>query len=487
MRRSSIRQGKHPNRADNEFLPAAIEILETPASPVRAAMIWLICLLSAFALVWAYYGKFDIVATAQGKIQPIGRVKVVQSEEPGRVITANAVNGSRVQKGEVLVELDPTTARAEEQALKLRLDALRGEIFRRNAQRDTVAALARTDIWSGANRPLRRIITFPREIFASTVEREQQLYNAEMAKLSGAITSLKAQYSKSVAQIERLERTIAAQQTFVATLSRRVSMRSRLVDVEAGTKAAVIDSQETLQEAQRDLVSHQGEYQEAKAVLGVLKSEADSQFSIFQSDNMQRQSEALREVEQVEQELAKASRRLSAMTIRSPETGVVQASAITTVGQVLASGTELMRIVPSDRKLEIEAYLPNRDVGFVAAGDDVVIKVEAFPFTRYGILHGRVDRVATDAIPEPDARQLEETSSRTLESTVPVTNAQRVQNLVYAVVVEPIDRSISVNGKAVALTPGMAVSIEIKTGQRRILEYLFSPLTEIASGAMKER
>lgn len=121
------------------------------------------------------------------------------------------------------------------------------------------------------------------------------------------------------------------------------------------------------------------------------------------------------EAEQAVQELAKASRRLSAMTVRSPETGIVQVSSITTVGQVLTPGTELMRIVPSDQRLEIGAYLPNRDIGFVEAGHEAVIKVEAFPFTRYGILHGKVIRVATDAISEPDARQLEEMSFGNLQ------------------------------------------------------------------------
>lgn len=483
----SNRPGKQTNRADNEFLPAAIEILETPASPVRAAMIWLICLLAALSLIWAYFGKFDIVATAQGKIQPVGRVKIVQSEEPGRVVVANGANGTHVEKGDILVELDPTVARAEAQALRLRLDALKAEIARRRSQRQTVAAWAKTDIWSATGGPRPSTIAFPPETAASTAEREQQLHDAELIKLSQTIANLTAQRRKGIAQVDRLEQTIVAQKTFVSTLSQRVSMRSKLVDAEAGTKAAMIDAQETLLEAERDLVSHKGEHQEARTALDVLKSEADSQLGLFQAENMQRLAEALREAEQAEQELTGASRKLAAMTIRSPETGIVQASAITTVGQVLSPGTELMRLVPSGQKLEIEAYLPNRDIGFVGAGHEAVIKVEAFPFTRYGILKGRVTRIATDAIPEPDARQLEEMSSGNLQSAVPVSNAQRVQNLVYPVVIEPLETNIMVSGKAVPLAPGMTVTVEIKTGQRRILEYLFSPLAEVASGAMKER
>ncbi len=481
------RPKKPTNRADQEFLPAAIEILETPASPVRAAMIWLICLLAALSLLWAYFGKFDIVATAQGKIQPIGRVKIVQSEEPGRVNVTNAINGTRVEKGAILIELDRTTAKAEEQALSLRLQALQAEIARRQTLNEVVSNWAFLDIWMKADRPPSRPITFPEDISGALKERERQVYAAEVAKLSGTIANLRAQFTKGQAQNERLTGTIAAQKAFVATLAQRVFMRRKLVDAEAGTKASMIDAQETLLEAERDLASQRGEAKEAETALDVVRSEAASQFSLFLADNTQRLTEAQRDADQAAQELAKAVRKLSAMTIKSPETGVIQSSAITTVGQVLSPGTELMRIVPTGQMLEIEAYLPNRDVGFVEAGLEAVIKVEAFPFTRYGILHGKVTRVATDAIPEPDARQTEESSSASLQTSVPFSNAQRMQNLVYPVVIEPIETDILVDGRAVPLSPGMAVTVEVKTGQRRILEYLFSPLAEVSSTAMKER
>ncbi|SDN74309.1 HlyD family type I secretion periplasmic adaptor subunit [Ensifer sp. YR511] len=481
------RPKKPVSRADQEFLPAAIEILETPASPVRAAMIWLICLLAALSLIWAYFGKFDIVATAQGKIQPIGRVKVVQSEEPGRVIAANAVNGARVEKDAILIELNPTTAKAEERALALRLEALQAEIARRQTLNDVVGMWAQASAWERAGGPSNRAIKFPEQTSKILQAREQQVYAAEIAKLVSTIANLRAQLGKGQAQIERLAGTIAAQQVFVATLAQRVTMRSKLVDAEAGSKAAMIDAQETLLEAERDLASQRGEAKEAEIALDVIKSEGASQFSQFLADNTQHLAEAQREADQTDQELAKANRKLSAMTIRSPETGVIQASAITTVGQVLSPGTELMRIVPTGQKLEIEAYLPNRDIGFVEAGQEAVIKVEAFPFTRYGVLHGKVIRVATDAIPEPDARQTEESSSASLQTSVPFSNAQRMQNLVYPVVIEPIETDILVDGRAVPLSPGMSVTVEVKTGQRRILEYLFSPLAEVSSSAMKER
>ncbi|MCO6179347.1 HlyD family efflux transporter periplasmic adaptor subunit [Ciceribacter sp. RN22] len=141
--------------------------------------------------------------------------------------------------------------------------------------------------------------------------------------------------------------------------------------------------------------------------------------SAFLVDNMQRLAEALREVDQVKQDLAKANRKRMAMTIGSPETGIIQASAITAVGQVLAPGTELMRIVPMNQKLEIEAYLPNRDIGFVQAGQEAVIKVEASPFTRYGILHGKVIRQFPSPTPANWKRCHRAVCSRLCRSATP--------------------------------------------------------------------
>ncbi|MBB3444219.1 HlyD family type I secretion membrane fusion protein [Rhizobium sp. BK379] len=175
------------------------------------------------------------------------------------------------------------------------------------------------------------------------------------------------------------------------------------------------------------------------------------------------------------------------MTIKSPINGTVQTSAITTVGQGVMAGSELMRVVPENAALEIEAYLPNQDIGFVAPGQLAVIKVQAFPFTRYGVIEGKVTRVATDAIPEPDAQQLEGQPDKQLQSSMPIGNAQRVQNVVFPITVVPDVGAINVDGISEPLSPGMAVSVEVKTGSLRILEYLFSPIAEVQSEAMRER
>ena len=146
-----------------------------------------------------------------------------------------------------------------------------------------------------------------------------------------------------------------------------------------------------------------------------------------------------------------------------------------------------MRIVPDDAGLEIEAYLENKDMGFVSTGQPAIVKIESFPFTRYGTLDATVTRVAHDAIPEPDAQSTEGNPAKPPPKNDYFAGAQRVQNLVFPVTLHAQKASMSIDGAEIPLSPGMSVTVEIKTGKRRILEYLFSPLVETAARAMRER
>ncbi|MGN6451227.1 MAG: HlyD family type I secretion periplasmic adaptor subunit, partial [Brucella intermedia] len=316
--------------------------------------------------------------------------------------------------------------------------------------------------------------------------REQKVLNADLNQLASALRNFGAQRVQRLAEVDSLTQTIAAQSALVKTLSERVDMRSSLIKSSTGSRANVIDALQQQQEASATLASRKGQLGAAKAALEVATSEGIKLVDAAIADNATKLSEAERRVDELEQQFIKARKRRQSMIIESPIDGTVQLSSITTVGQVVAAGAELMRIVPKNDQIEIEAYLPNRDAGFVTAGQPAVIKIEAYPFTRFGVIGGSVIHVATDAIPEPDAEQLESTAAREPQSFVPTGNVQRVQNLVFPVTVKPDQAAIAVNGRPMPLTPGMAVTVEVKTGKRRILEYLFSPLVEITSQAMQE-
>jgi hemolysin D len=474
------------SRPDNEFLPAALEILETPASPIRTAFLYFICIFAVGTLLWTWLGTFDIVSTAQGKFQPTGRVKIVQSQEMGKTKSVPVSNGMRVKAGDILVELDDTENKAEENGILAGLQAHQAEVIRREAVLATLSHW-QADAWRNNRQISRAPLQFPPSIPDVIKVRERTVYNADLTQLDSALDNLDATARQRQAEIDSLTSAIEAQRTLLATLTERVTMRTTLIASEAGSRAQVLDALQQQQEASTFLTNQIGQLASARASLNVALSEAVKLVDGFIADNATKRSEAARRVDELEQQFIKAEKRRLSMKIASPIDGTVQMSAITTVGQVITAGAELMRIVPANATLEVEAYLPNRDIGFVAAGQHAVIKVEAYPFTRFGLIEARVIRVATDAIPEPDAQQVEAAAARELQSTIPTGNVQRVQNLVFPVTIAPDKTTINVEGKEMPLTPGMAVTVEIKTGKRRILEYLFSPLAEISSEAMGER
>ena len=263
-------------------------------------------------------------------------------------------------------------------------------------------------------------------------------------------------------------------------------MRTRLVEAQAGAKAAVIDATETLQYQLTQLRMQEGQLASLSTGLDVIARDSEKAVQSFLSENAQKLSDAERRVEDARQRLAKADATVDHLTLRSPIAGRVQSSVIANIGQVITSGQEIMRVVPQDSKLEIEAYVLNRDIGFVSVGQEAVVKVESFPFTLYGSIKARVVRIAKDAIPSPDASAIEGDPTRASNASG-FAGGERTQNLVFAVVLEPEASSISVDGVDQPLTSGMAATVELKTGARRLLEYLFSPLVEVASRAMRER
>jgi hemolysin D len=463
--------------SDREFLAPALEILETPASPVHLAFLWIICALVVVGLAWAYFGRIDIIASAQGKFQPTGRVKVIEPLETGRVAAIRATNGSMVQAGDVLVELDSSAAEADLAAAKDALASARAETLRRRAA--LAAAKAR------AFSPL-PAIDWPADIAPALREREDRVLAADLGQLAATLASFDAQRAQKTAEREMLLQTIASQKNLVATLQQRVDMRTKLVESQSGAKAAVIDATETLQYQQTQLATQEQQLASLSAGLDVIARDSDKAVETFLSDDAQKLDDAERRGEDAREKVAKAESVVDHLTLSAPIAGRVQSSVIANVGQVVTSGQEVMRVVPQDSKLEIEAYVLNRDIGFVSVGQEAVVKVESFPFTRYGSIKAHVTRIAKDAIPAPDASAIEGDPARPTRTDV-YAGGERTQNLVFAVELEPEVSAMRVDGVERPLTSGMAVTVELKTGSRRLLEYLFSPLIEVASRAMRER
>lgn len=463
-------------RRDSEFLPAALEILETPPSPNKIAFLVSICAFVVVALIWSYVGRVDIIASARGKIQPAGRVKIIQPAETGKVVMVAVRNGEKVKEGDVLLELDAVDTQADEAGAVSGFDSYRAEALRRLA------------VLHAAEDPDFKIepVQWPDDIPQTNRVRENRVLAGDVAQLAANVASFDAQIKQKEAEHQRLADMLVAQKTLIDVLQQRVDMRASLVKSGAGPVASLIDAQETLGYHSTNYATTKGQLGEAAAGVEVMKRDRTKTIDNFIADNRQKLADAERQAADFEQKVAKARAHLSHLTLRSPIAGTVTAATVTSPGQVVTVGEEVMRIVPSDAALEIEAYLENKDIGFVKLGQEAQVKIESFPFTRYGSLSATVTRISTDAIPEQDAQQIEGDPAKATKSSG-FAGAQRTQNLVFPVTLIPDHRAMEVEGVKVPLSPGMAVTVEIRTGSRRILEYVFSPLVETASKALKER
>lgn len=464
-------------RDDREFLPAALELLEQPPSPIRIALIWVFAAAVVVALAWAWFGRIDIHAVAQGKIQPAGRTKVVQPLEGGKVAAIFVENGSKVKAGDVLVELDSTDTGVDRDLVAAERAGALAEAARRRAVLDIVAS----------GQLLAREISFPEGVSEPIRLREQAMLSADITHIAAAKSSLESQIAERSAQQERFRASVVEREKLVTLLAERVAMRQLLVDRNAGARAPVIDAMQEQQKEAANLAAEAGQIVELDRAIASLRQKIAEATAQFVMDQTQKSAEAERRAEKAEQDLIKARSRDNRTRLYAPLDGTVAQLALTTKGQVVTSGQPILAIVPANAGLEIEALIQNKDVGFVRPGQAVTIKVEAFPFTRFGTIDGKVTRVSEDAVEEREASALADAASGKSANASMLSATPQVQSLVFPATIALEQTVIRTGDKAIPLTPGMSVTVEVKTGDRRVIDYVLSPIREVSSEAARER
>jgi hemolysin D len=480
---------------DRQFLPAALEILETPPSPLAVVTMLTICAIFAAAFAWSFFGRLDVNAVAPGKLEPTGRVKVIEALDPGKIASIAVEDGERVKAGDLLVAFDPAEAAADERGARDALQAGLGEVARRGAAVEAARQAQREAAANGA--PLAALdalaanpqgkIVWDEPLPQDVEVREEAVLSADVSQLADAQRALDRQIAQKQATIERLRMSIAFQTTLIDTLTQRVATRQQAIDLRVGTKINLYDAKEELEKSQSSLASDQGQLIETDAAIGELQSEKTKALSQFIADNANKGADASAKADEARQALAKASARLSHTKLYAPVDGIVQQLSATTFGQVVGAGQQLATVVPTDGALQVEALVANMDIGFVKVGQEVAVKLDAFPFTRFGALHGTVVAIAREAVDEQQAkRALANATAPGNAGDSPAAPGQTA-SFVFPVIVAIEGNAMRVDGAVIPLTPGMTASVDIKTESRRVIDYLFSPLAKTVSEAMTER
>ena len=461
------------SRAENElaFLPAALEIVETPPSPIGRAIGATVISVFCLALIWATFGTVDIVATAPGKIVPSGRTKVIQPFETGVVRAIHVRDGQKVKAGDVLIELDPTMTDAERDHLKSDLLSSQMEVARLRAA------------VSGESDPT-EAFSPPEGASPSLIEMNRQLLISQAAENQGKLSALDRQIKQKEAERETIKAAIGKLEATIPVLSQKVEIRKYLYDKDLGSKIVWLTDHQELVGMQQEVLVQRSHLQEAEAAVAALVETRAQTAAEYRRTRFEELTKAQEKASGLAQDVIKAEQRTKLQALAAPVDGVVQQLSVHTIGGVVTPAQQLLVVVPLDSRLEIEAMVSNRDIGFVHEGQPAEIKIDTFSFTRYGLLHGEVISVSQDAITrdKPQDKSAEKGQGTEVSSSEP-----KGQELSYAARISLDRTQMQVEDRLVNLSPGMAVTVEIKTGSRRIISYLLSPIIKYKQEMLRER
>lgn len=411
------------NKDEAEFLPAALSLQEAPDSRSLRWTARLLVGMVIFALLWSLLGRIDIVVSANGKVIPSARTKTIASVDVSAVRAILVSEGQLVKAGDVLIELDSSSSDAERDKAADAVAQARLQAARAQAMMEAIQNLRTPEL--------------------------AQVPGVAQAQWEAVRSQLVAQYQDFRARLGRLDDEISRYGAALKLATQRASDYQTLVADHTVSRHAWLEKEQ----ARVDLQGQLDDARNQRATL-VAQTRKDAHDSRIEADKT---------IEASQQDQRRADEHSKLLKLVAPVTGTVQQLTVHTVGGVVPAAQPLMQIVPQDSQIEVEAMLENKDVGFVEIGQVAEVKIDAFDYTKYGTLPARVVHISRDAIQDEK------------------------KGLLYSARIVLDQSSLIVDGRKVQLSAGMAANVEIKTGNRRVIEYALSPLIRHQKEALHER
>lgn len=391
-----------------DFMPQMLEIIERPANKAGSIIILGILTLLIVVIVWACLSKMDVVITASGTIQPVGNLNVVQSYSGGSVDAIHVTEGMHVEKGDILIELDM-------QSLEIDAEQLENQKAILEAQKDIYILIKNGE-----------------DVTALSIDE----YNEELRTYIQAIVDTDSSYHNELASLE-LEKNNARLNQQIAQLQLEEYQRT-------GTQSQ--------QEAQALIVQQYGLVVE-QTDLEIKTSE--TQYSAQINAKL---SEIHSQLDEIESNLEKYEVSKEYQQLVAPVSGYVNSIEVNTIGETVATGQDLVTIVPDEMPMEMVCYVQNMDIADVEVGMDAEIKLEAYPYNKFGTVGGTVNYIS------PSSFMHEELGS------------------VYLVKLELAEPPGNVD-----IISGLSGSVEIKIGKRTVMDYFMEPIMKGFGESMKEK
>ena len=432
---------------DKEFLPPAVEILETPPSPMGRMLVWAVLGLFVLVLLWSFIGEIDEVVVARGKVIPVGYTKVLQSEDKGIVKRILVQEGQKVKKGELLMELDRTMSESDLNALKKEISYYDINIRRILAELSDKPFMAETG--TGFD---------PRDM-----AQQMSLYQSRQSEKRARLEFCDAQIRQKEDSVRVAESSLEKYRQLLSIAREREQNLQEIVEQGAISKYTYLEYKGKRIELEQNVSMNISELSGARADASAARQQKAQYLAEWNRQlqeeliNCRKQYNTLKESER------KAELKNKLIEIKSPVDGAVHKLDIHTVGAVVQEAQGLMQVVPEGTPMEVEAWMENKDIGFVNPGMPVEIKIDTFNFQKFGTLKGKVREISPDAIEDKDRGPL------------------------YRVMVSMDEEKLHMDNRDLQVYPGMSVSAEIKTRKKRIIDFFLEPFQTYKNEALRER
>lgn len=441
-----------------DFAPGLLAIQESPPPKLPCAVLYSVATLFGILLVWAIFGRLDVVAAAEGRLVPKTYVKIVQPAEGGIVRDILVHEGQSVEEDEVLMRMDAALTEADERAIRNDFELKRLQLRRIEAEL--------------AGEPMTSTPDDPSELFiqvSAQHEAHRQAYLDSIAEEQAVLDKTRHELRAAEEMLYKLEETVP--------MYRKSAEAFKTLGKDGYFGALAVE------EKRRDLIEKEQELRAQTATVASLKSMiAASEKKLAQITSSYRSALQDERVEseshfnRMREELQKIEHKSGLLALRAPQRGTVKDLATHTVGTVVSPGTVLMTLVPHDEPLNAEVFVRNEDVGFVHEGQRVKVKLAAYPFQKYGMIDGVIAHVGADAA------DLGADPAQNVAQPQEAANSMR-----YKALVQLEEQHLDTEGQRFGLTPGMQVVADIHLGQRTVMEYLLSPVQKAWREAGRER
>jgi len=435
---------------ETEFLPAILEVTETPPSPTGRLVMWSILILIVVALAWSFIGHINEVAVAAGKVIPSGQIKTIQVKNKGIIKEINVEEGQLVKEGDALIVLDPTTTSADYDSLRKRAAYYKLDIQRLTAELTQQPFTPEEDP----------------DLEAHDLAAEMALYQS---RTSDYRTQRQSREDIIAQRVARLQATQASYEKYAEVLAIAQEKEARLTEL--SEQNAISEFQ--LLEQQRETIEYAKNAQAELDSLNSIRAEiAEAQQNLanvdaaYHKDIMTALVDAKKEYYAIVESIKKAEEDSRMAVIYAPISGRVYNLTVHTLGGIVTDAQPLMQIVPEDSKLEFEVYADNKDIGFIKVGQEAEVKVETYNFQKFGMYKAEVQEISADAVNEPN---------------------DQLRNMKFKLLLDPTSNDINVYGQPAKLEVGMNVSAEIKIKEKRIIDFFLDPFRRYTSEALRER